>query len=90
MLIKAILRQKISTSRVSHRDAQSYFAILLDNNNRKTICRLYLDGAKKCIGIFDEQKKEAKNNIATLDDIFKYADALLKTVENYDKVKELA
>lgn len=88
MIVKTILRQKINASRVSHRDAQSYFAILLDNNNRKTICRLYL-GNKKYIGIFDEQKKEIKHEIATIDDIFKYADELVKTVENYDKVKEM-
>lgn len=89
MIVKTILRQKIIANRVTYRDAQSYFAILLDDNNRKTICRLYL-GAKKCIGILDDQKKEIKNEISTLDDIFKYADVLVKTVESYDKSKETA
>ncbi|MES2380922.1 MAG: type I restriction endonuclease [Bacteroidota bacterium] len=89
MIVKTILRQKIKANRVTHRDAQSYFAILLDDNNRKTICRLYL-GAKKCIGIFDDQKKEIKNEISTLDDIFKYADTLINTVESYDKSKQPA
>ncbi len=87
MIVKTILRQKINATRVTHRDAQSYFAILLDDNNRKTICRFYL-GAKKFIGIFDEQKKETKKEITTLDDIFKFADELFKTVESYDKSKE--
>lgn len=89
MIVKTILRQKIKADRVSHRDAQSYFAILLDDNNRKTICRLYL-GTKKTIGILDDQKKEIKNEIPNLDDIFKFADVLLKTVESYDKSKETA
>ncbi len=89
MIVKTILRQKIKASRVTHRDAQSYFAILLDDNNRKTICRLYL-GVKKCIGILDDRRKETKNEISTLDDIFKYADSLLKTVDSYDKSKEPA
>ncbi|MEO5641714.1 MAG: type I restriction endonuclease [Bacteroidia bacterium] len=88
LIVKTILRQKIQATRISHRDAQSYFAILLDDNNRKTICRLYL-GGKKSIGIFDEQKKEIKNELATLDDIFKYADELLKTVDSYDRAKEV-
>ena len=88
MIVKTILRQKTSVKRVTHRDAQSYFAILLDDNNRKSICRLYLDGGKKYIGTFDEQKKETRNEITTLDDIFKYADTLIKTVEAYDKSKE--
>jgi len=87
MIVKAILRQKVNATRITYRDAQSYFAVLLDNNNRKTICRLYL-GAKKFIGIFDEQKKETKKEIKTLDDIFKFSDELFQTVESYDKLKE--
>jgi hypothetical protein len=90
MIVKTILRQKISATRVSYRDAQSYFAILLDDNNRKTICRLYLNGSKKYFAILDDQKKEVKNEIISLDDIFKYSETLLKIVDNYDKSKETA
>lgn len=89
MIVKAILRQKIAANRICYRDAQSYFAILLDDNNRKTICRLYL-GTKKCIGIMDDQKKEIKTEISNLDGIFSLSDSLLKTVESYDKAKEVA
>lgn len=85
MIVKTILRQKIPATRVTYRDAQSYFAILLDDNNRKTICRLYLGSGKTFIGIFDDQKKETKNEITSLDDIFKFSDALVKTVNLYDK-----
>ena len=88
MIVKTILRQKISVSRISHRDAQSYFAILLDDNNRKTICRLYLNGSKKYLAILDDQKKEIKKEILTLDDIFNHSETLLKIAESYDKLKE--
>ncbi|MBO9658185.1 MAG: restriction endonuclease, partial [Chitinophagaceae bacterium] len=84
-IVKAMLRQKIKASRIVHRDAQSYFAILLDDNNRKPICRLYLNGSKRYIGIFDEQKKETKIEILTVDDIFLHGEAMGKTVEGYDK-----
>jgi len=90
MIVKTILRQKISATRVTYRDAQSYFAILLDDNNRKTICRLYLSGAKKFFVTLDEQKKEVKNEISSLDDIFKHTETLFKIVDNYDKSKESA
>ena len=90
MIVKTILRQKISATRITHRDAQSYFAILLDDNNRKTICRLYLNGSKKFFVILDDQKKEVKNEINTIDDIFKHSETLLKIVDNYDKSKEPA
>lgn len=85
MIVKTILRQKIPAGRVTHRDALSYLAILLDDNNRKSICRLYLGNGKKFIGIFDDQKKESKNELTSLDDIFKFSDTLIKTVESYDK-----
>jgi len=88
MIVKTILRKHILHTRVAHRDAQTYFAILLDNNNRKTICRLYLNGSKKCLVILDESKKEIKFDLNSLDDIFKYEDELLKVVVAYDKVKE--
>ncbi|THU34912.1 restriction endonuclease [Niastella caeni] len=87
MIVKTILRQKIKANRIAFRDAQSYFAILLDDNNRKTICRLYLNGSKRYIGTFDEQKKETRNEILTVDDIFKYAELLQQTVANYDGEK---
>lgn len=90
MIVKTILRQKISVSRISHRDAQSYFAILLDDNNRKTICRLYLNGSKKYLAILDDQKKEIKKEILSLDDIFNHSETLLKIAESYDKLKEKA
>ncbi len=90
MIVKSILRQKIRPERIAHRDAQSYFAILLDDNNRKTICRLYLGASKKYISTFDEQKKETKNEIASLDDIFKFGDLLLTTVANYDGEKVMS
>lgn len=88
LIVKTILRQNISSTRIAFRDAQSYFAILLDDNNRKTICRLYFNGNKKYIGTFNEQKKEIKTEISSLDDIFNYSKNLITTVEFYDKSKE--
>jgi predicted type IV restriction endonuclease len=83
--VKSILRQKVELSRITYRDAQSYFAIFLDDNNRKPICRLYLNGGKKYLAIVDDQKKEVKNEILSLDDIFKHSDLLNGIVDGYLK-----
>lgn len=88
VIVKSILRKTVPVGRICFRDAQSYFAILLDDNNRKTICRLYLNGSKKQIGLFDANKKETKHGINSLDDLFHFADAMDNTVTNYDKIKE--
>lgn len=87
MIVKTILRQVIPLNRIVYRDALSYFAILLDDNNRKTICRLHFNGVRKYIGLFDENKKETRVEIFSLDDIFLHAAALIKCVENYDSKK---
>ncbi|MGF7040106.1 type I restriction endonuclease [Mucilaginibacter lappiensis] len=83
-IVKSILRQIIESTRITYRDAQSYFAILLDDNNRKTICRLYLN-SKKYLVVLDESKKEIKYDINGIDEIYKYADILIKTAENLNK-----
>ena len=88
MIVKTILRQKVGAKRITYRDAQSYFVILLDDNNRKTICRLYLNGVKKYLVVLDEQKKEVKHEIVSLDDIFKHSELLHKIVQSYEKSKE--
>jgi len=87
MIVKSILRQKIDAKRISYRDAQSYFAILLDDNNRKTICRLYLNGNKKYFVVLDENKKEVKTEIANLDSIFEFKDLLFQTVDRLEQCK---
>jgi predicted type IV restriction endonuclease len=87
-IIKSILRQKVEAQRITYRDAQSYFAIMLDDNNRKTICRLHFNSnSKKYVGLLDEAKKEVKQEIITLDDIFKFSDQLLATVDTYERLK---
>ena len=43
LIVKAILRQSVDITRVAYRDTQSYFGILLDDNNRKPICRMYFN-----------------------------------------------
>lgn len=85
MIVKTILRQSVDASRVVFRDAQTYMAILLDDNNRKTVCRLYLNGGKKYLGVFDDQKKETKYEILSIDDIFNYSASLKSMVDFYLK-----
>lgn len=85
-IVRSILRKTVDPTRIVHRDAQSYFAILLDNNNRKTICRFHFGNQqKKAISIVDETKKETRYDIQSLDDIFKYENELLQSVASYDK-----
>ncbi|MGB4774044.1 MAG: type I restriction endonuclease, partial [Daejeonella sp.] len=85
MIIKSILRKKIETKKITMRDAQSYCTIIFDDNNRKPICRLYLDGKRKFIEIPDENRKFIKAEITCLEDIFNYDEELFKIATSYLK-----
>jgi protein of hypothetical function DUF450 len=83
-IVKAILREVISADRIAPRDTQSYFGVLLDDNNRKPLCRLHLNGGKKYIELFHNGKDAGeKVLINSLDDIYNYKAELQKTVDNY-------
>jgi hypothetical protein len=82
-IVKAILVQKVAAERIVHRDTKSYFGILLDDNNRKPLCRLHFNTSQKYLGLFDATKQEARYPIENLSEIYQYADKLLETVGYY-------
>jgi Uncharacterized conserved protein len=71
-IIKAIACEVVSPARIALRDAKTYCAVLLDDNNRKPIARLYFNSNHKKLGVFTN-KIEEKISIDTLDDIYKHA-----------------
>lgn len=86
LIVKAILRPVVDVSRIFYRDGQRYFAILLDDNNRKPICRMYFNAKSvKYIALVDKDKEETRYPIESLDDIYKYTDQLRETISFYDK-----
>lgn len=83
-IIKAILRETTDVKRVAMRDTKSYCGILLDDNNRKPICRFHFNYSQKYLGILS-QKKEERVSIECVDDIFKYAEQIKATVAEYEE-----
>lgn len=82
--IRAIVRNIVPTKRVVMRDAQSYCAILLDDNNRKPICRLRFNNTQKLkLGFFNAQKEEELVSLESVDDIYNYAEQIRATVAAY-------
>ena len=85
-IAKAIVSQIVDPRRVFMRDTHSYCGVLLDDNNRKPICRLRFNAAqKKYVGVFDEQKQETKHEIENINDLFKHAEVLRNVVLHYDR-----
>lgn len=84
-IVKSIIAQKIALSRVFARDTQSYFGVLLDDNNRKPICRLHLNGGKKYIETFEVDKKGTKYPINAIEDIYNFSANILSVMDIYEQ-----
>ena len=84
LIVKAILRPVVDVNRVFYRDTKRYFSIILDDNNRKLICRLYFNAKSiKYIALMDEDKNETRYEIKDLNDIYDFTDQLRKTAQLY-------
>ena len=80
--IKGIVREVIDAKRVTMRDVKTYCSILIDDNNRRLLCRLWFNRSQKYLGLVSEDKEEEKIPIEEIDDIFQYADQLKARVKS--------
>jgi hypothetical protein len=83
-IVRAILREAVDVARVAPRDVKSYFGVLLDDNNRKPICRFHFNTGQKYLGLFSPDKQENRVPIASLDNIYDHAEYLKRTVLGYN------
>lgn len=82
-IVKSILRNTIATERMFFKDTQNYFAVNIDNT-WKNICRFYFNNEDNLrIAFLDENKKEERYNLETLDDIYNFSDMLVKSATRY-------
>jgi len=82
--VRAILRGLVNPKRIVMRDAQSYCAILLDDNNRKPLCRLRFNNTQKLrLGVFNEKKEEEQIALESVDDIFELGEQMKATLSSY-------
>lgn len=84
-IVKAILSEIIDSKRITMRDTVSYCGILLDDNNRKPICRFHFNSRNKSIGLFDNNRNEERIKINSSEDIYKYTERIKAVIAFYDK-----
>jgi hypothetical protein len=82
MIVRAIVRDILRPNRIHMRDQKSYCGILVDNNNRKPLARLWFNRSVKYLGLFDGDKED-RVKIDTLDEIYDCADRLRSTARIY-------
>jgi hypothetical protein len=80
-IVRAIGSRLVDAKRIVMRDAKSYCAILLDDNNRKTIARLHFNSpTARYLGTF-QVKEEERVSVSEPIDIYKHEAAILKRIE---------
>ncbi len=82
--VKSIVREVVAADRVDHRDTITYMVVLLDNNNRRSICRLHFNGSQKYLTFPDEERNWERVDIESIDDIYQYAERLKVIAQRYD------
>lgn len=83
-IVQAIASRIVDPKRVVMRDAKSYCAILLDDNNRKTIARMHFNGLTvKHFGLF-EGREETRQSIADLTEIYQFSSQIEQRLRELD------
>jgi hypothetical protein len=83
-IVRSILRDVVSPRRIVMRDNLSYCAILLDDNNRKPVCRLRFNNNQRlAVGIFGADKTEERFALEVIDDLYMFADKLKATLASH-------
>jgi predicted type IV restriction endonuclease len=80
-IVRAIGAKLVSPKRIVMRDAKSYCAVLLDDNNRKAIARLHFNSpTSRYFGTF-AGKEETRHPVTDPVDIYQHDAAILKRIE---------
>lgn len=80
-IVRAIGAKKVDPKRIVMRDSKSYCAILLDDNNRKTVARLWFNSpTARHLGTF-KGKEETRVGVADPVDIYKHSKAILARLD---------
>lgn len=82
-IVQAIAARHVDPKRVVIRDSKSYCAILLDDNNRKSLARLHFNSpTTRYVGTF-AGKTETRHAVSALTDLYKLEQAIV------DRISEL-
>lgn len=82
-IIKSMLIDVIDINRVTYRDTINYFNIILDDNIRKTVCRLYFNSSQKYLA-FLEDKKENRIPLDNINSLLKFKEQIINKVSDIE------
>ncbi len=82
-IVKAILAGSFDITRIVYKDTTNYFSILYEGTKMEWICRFRLGSRRNYIALPDETGKEIRYELSSIDDIYKFRDAILASVKRF-------
>lgn len=82
-IVRAILARIIDPARIYLRDTKSYCGVLLDDNNRKPLCRFLFTPHQLTLILLDRERHEERIKLESLVDLYKHADQMLSHAKLY-------
>jgi len=82
-IVKAVLAEQMSVDEITHKKTTNYFAILYNDAPSRWVCRLRIGGNKDYIGLPDDEGKEARSPIASINDIYSFKDAIIAAAKRF-------
>ena len=70
--VKSILSEQCDLERITYKDNENYFAILLDNKVTRWLCRIYIKENVKYVIIPDENKNDKRYDFNNVNELYKY------------------
>lgn len=84
-IVRAIAASDVEPERIAYREAKSYFAIFLDDNNRKPVVRLHLRSkAAKHVTTFDESHRGTRHDVGSVVEVYKLKSRVREAIRQYD------
>ena len=83
-IVQAIGSEVVEPSRIAIRDAKRYCAVLLDDNNRRPICRFHFGSKRLAVSIFKEDG-ESRADIRSVNEIYRHKGDILDAIRQYDQ-----
>jgi hypothetical protein len=68
----------VDVARINYRDTQGHFSVLIDDNNRKTVCKFQSKDDKRFLII-----GEVTYPIDKIDDVYNYEKELIDTASRF-------
>jgi hypothetical protein len=68
-VVRELVGDLLDDTRIGYRDRERFFGVIVDDDERRTLCRLHFNRVRKYIGIFSSPEREKKHRLAGVESV---------------------